>query len=173
MRLSLGGVLSIASFLVIGIFVLTGHGTTEVVVSSATQVAGASDITFVESGDTVIDAVNRSRFRYGIAPVYKSESLMNVAVKRTSDMTMNKYYAHEDSDGQNYGRLMVVKPNYSCENLNLTSESSIDDSISAWLASNSGHRECLLSPKVQFVGHSIVDFDGASDSFVTAMIFSN
>lgn len=172
-RLSFSGFLSFMSFLLVFVFVITGHGTTEIITTNTPQVAGASVVTYSESGDEFIDAINKIRVDNNVTQVYKSESLINVATSRSSDMLLNNYYAHSNSKGQNYSSFMPVLPNYSCENLNLGNSSDVLASIDAWLNSSSGHKECLLNPKVQFVGYNVVNLDKLSEDYITVAIFSN
>lgn len=173
MRFSFSGFLSVFSFVSLFLFVITGHGTTEIITTNAPQVAGASTVVYRATGEEFVDAINKIRVDNNVAPVYKSESLFNVAIARTSDMVLNSYYAHMNAEGQNYGSFMSVLPNYSCENLNLGNIPDVGLSIKEWLNSISGHKECLLSPKVQYIGYSVVDLEGKSTDYVTVMILSN
>jgi uncharacterized protein YkwD len=130
-------------------------------------VAAASQHQFTEttglpSPNVVLALVNNERRQRGLAPLQPNIELEQIAQARASDMSKNVYYAHKNSTGGFYDDMMRSKgiiTDYSCENLDMSFSEQPTTYVQEWLASNKGHKECMLSPRVTSAGYAIAVLD--------------
>ena len=155
--------------------------TKQLVLGASTQTTNSIDTT--AKAGTLHEAANEQRAHEGLARLAMSPALMKLAQQRADDMVANNYYAHKNSKGQSFVELLqtdgVNLPGYACENLNLSTTIEPKATIQTWLASTSGHRECLLSPNVKYVGYATsylrgVSYDnGQNASYISVLILAD
>ncbi len=116
--------------------------------------------------------VNQLRLTHGLPELKPDTQLGLVASARAADMVARQYYAHKNPDGsyyydyfKNYG----VTSGYSCENLDLIFVPNQDQIMGDWLASTSGHQECMMHPKTNKAGYAavrltLINFDGSESA---------
>lgn len=110
----------------------------------------------------IYDIVNQERMKRGLAPLAPHDALAELAEQRVVDMRTEGYYAHESpSTGLTFAELLRGEDyayRLGCENLNLVFHADAEKTVRSWLASQDGHRECLLHPDVVYVGFAVSDF---------------
>jgi len=106
-----------------------------------------------------IDVINKTRISYGVEPLIFSPDLESIADMRVAEMSKSYHYSHTRQDGSNFVLLLPQeqKQKYACENLQLQSSDSVEESIRAWMGSTA-HRECLLNESITFAGLSHAQF---------------
>lgn len=143
-----------------------------------TQVKGEALSAPVTTGNALVDEINRVRFENGVNPLSIDNSLNTIALERTKDMVTNNYYAHQSPDGTDFSHLLKrerISYDYACENLDLAFSGAESTYVADWMASNKGHRECLLNNQVTKVGVAVdsMAVTGASSATIATAIFSN
>jgi len=143
-----------------------------------TTVKGEAITAPVSTGDVLVDEINRVRYENGVAPLSIDGSLDKIADERTKDMVANNYYAHQSPDGTYFNDLMKrdrISYNFACENLDMAFSGAESTYVADWMASNKGHRECLLSSQVTKVGVATgsMSVTGANNATIATAIFSN
>ncbi len=99
--------------------------------------------------------VNRERSSKNLSPLVKNAELAKVAEMRAADMSTNHYYAHLSPSGKYYYDLMIDDYGFSCENLGLELSLAAGIFVDSWLQSSSGHRDCMLNPKITQAGYAV------------------
>jgi uncharacterized protein YkwD len=130
----------------------------------AQSVQAATTVRFAVEPDSpdpneLLTLVNQQRVQQGLPVVVANEKLASVASTRAADMVLRQYYAHKDLGGKYYYDYFAdhgVEVSYSCENLDMLFVADNSQAIRDWLASNKGHRECLLNPNITTAGYAIV-----------------
>lgn len=120
----------------------------------------------VPDPNKILDLVNELRIQNGLLPLEADAQLASEASDRSHDMVRRKYYAHQNPDGLNFFQILEAKniePDYACENLALESSSEETVFIESWETSTSGHKECMLNPRVTRAGYSVVQLYGPDD----------
>lgn len=124
----------------------------------------------------IYDVVNHARTERGLAPLMAHEGLGELAKQRVVDMNTKQYYAHADPDSGDTFSDMLRGDGFryavACENLNLVFHASAEKTVASWLASDNGHRECLLSPDITYLGLAVSGFptdNGQRAVIVTAI----
>lgn len=143
-----------------------------------TQVKGEALTAPTNTGNALVDEINRVRYENGVAPLEIDGSLTTIAKTRTDDMVTNNYYAHQSPNGTYFSDLMKqnrIEYDFACENLDLAFSGAEGTYVADWMASTKGHRECLLNAKVTKVGVATgsMSVTGASNSTIATAIFSN
>lgn len=114
----------------------------------------------------ILELVNIYRVQNGLGSLQADAVLSAEADSRAKDMAMRKYYSHLNPDGLNFFQIMEAKgiePDYACENLALEPSIEETDYIEKWKSSTSGHRECMLNPRVTRAGYSVVQLYSPED----------
>jgi uncharacterized protein YkwD len=167
----------LASFLLWGLYFQFNHQS-----SPSTKVSAQSTVretAGLPSPNTILELVNAERTARGLGPLQANSELEEVAQQRANDMSVNVYYAHQNSTGGFYDDIMRargMKTDYSCENLELSFDSRPEIYINDWLASNRGHRLCLLNQRATQAGYAVAVVDlpngEAKQSIVVVAIHS-
>ena len=109
------------------------------------------------AGDNVwdlVEATNRARAEYGLAPLWVNDTLMNSAATHARDMATRNYFSHWTPEGWDaatriygwgYRRGAGIGENIAA------GQSSPWDVVQSWLASP-GHRANLLNPAFHSLG---------------------
>lgn len=118
------------------------------------------------SAEQMLTLTNQTRKDSDLPALSPNSTLTSIAQQRADDMAARRYYAHRSPDGTYYYNSLEstqFKQSYSCENLGMDSTVSADTYVSQWLASNKGHKECLLNSTINQVGYGVaeVSFDPA------------
>ncbi len=106
----------------------------------------------------IADRVNSVRVQGGTGRLSQSAELDQIATMRANDMANREYYAHKSPEGSLFNNLMdqnSLKYSYACENLNLADSMAPSTFVESWLASQAGHRECLLENTHTKAGYAI------------------
>ncbi len=126
-----------------------------------------SDVEFYQSVDAAVNPeelyrlTNAERQQNGSPDLLKSAALAAQAQERAQDMQAGAYYAHKNpTSGETFAdglRADGVGYRYACENLNMTFSANASLTMSDWLDSRDGHRECMMNQAVTHVGYAVVD----------------
>lgn len=127
-------------------------------------VKAASTVSFTQQSEVldpnqIFALVNKERLKNSSVALVANEKLGTIATTRASDMVKRQYYAHKDPDGKYYSDYFGqngITADYSCENLDLIFIPDGRTVITDWLASNSGHRECILNNNLTQAGYAAV-----------------
>lgn len=119
--------------------------------------------------------INSERSSQGLRPLIKDTVLTDIAETRAADMAARGYYAHRNPDGLYFYDQLDQRGYavaYGCENLDLEFELLPETYINAWMSSTSGHRECLLNPRITNAGYAAVKLppSGSKGTIVPAYI---
>ena len=124
----------------------------------------------------IYDVINQARLERGLTPLVAHVDLAELAKQRSIDMSTKRYYAHADPDsGETFSDALRgdgFRYAVACENLNLVFHASAEKTVASWLASNDGHRECLLSPDTAYLGLAVSGLptdNGQRATIVTAI----
>ena len=124
----------------------------------------------------IYDVINQARLERGLTPLVAHVDLAELAKQRSIDMSTKRYYAHADPDsGETFSDALRgdgFRYAVACENLNLVFHASAEKTVASWLASNDGHRECLLSPDTAYLGLAVSGLptdNGQRAAIVTAI----
>lgn len=115
----------------------------------------------VPDPNILLAEANKARKSAGVQPLRANKLLTAIAQQRAADMSVRQYYSHKNPDGLYYYDLINkagLKPEYSCENLDLVFAYSDPAIIADWLNSTKGHRQCLLKPEAYETGIAIVPY---------------
>ena len=156
---------------VFAIAVAHGFGVTEITEKSP-QVAASTSDRYYDSGNSFVNDLNRLRLTSGVGVVSIDDSLTQIAQIRAQDMSKRLYYAHKNPDGLTYDAYFQTLPDYSCENLNLTSSTRSIDTIKNWYDS-AEHQQCMLNNKVSKVGIDTQPFDDSIGTYIYVMILGS
>lgn len=131
--------------------------------------------TTVPDPNNIFKLVNDARSASRKQPLTPNKALGAIAAARAADMSNRKYYAHKSPDGTYYYDLLnasELKPQYSCENLNLVFVPDNTKIINDWLNSRAGHRECMLNDNIKQAGYASAEvaFIDATGSVTTAYV---
>jgi uncharacterized protein YkwD len=97
----------------------------------------------------VIELVNEERAKVGVPPVAESDLLNEIAAGYACRMVEEDFFSHYDSDGEGPGE-RAIRGGYVFMKLgeNLAAgQTSAEQVVAEWMASDQGHRENILSPE--------------------------
>jgi hypothetical protein len=100
---------------------------------------------------------NNSRKTQSLPELETDEALTRVAEARLRDMVAFQYYSHQNLGGKYYYDLFPeygFMSGYSCENLAIEFSLEAKKYFDGWMASNQGHKECMLNKQVTKVGYA-------------------
>ncbi|UCG31877.1 MAG: CAP domain-containing protein [Phycisphaerales bacterium] len=105
----------------------------------------------------VIELVNEERTKIGVAPVSESDLLRQVAAQYACRMVEEGFFSHYDSEGEGPGE-RAVRGGYVFMKLgeNLAAgQTTAEQVVAEWMASDQGHRENILSPEWRETGVAV------------------
>jgi len=115
--------------------------------------------------------INRKRISIGLEPVQFNTIIESVTRTRSREMSRDFQYSHTRNDGSDYSALFANSPySFSCENLQLQDNSSIDTAVTSWLQSDS-HRSCLLHKDIAKAAVSIERFGNDQNMELYVFVF--
>ena len=105
----------------------------------------------------LLDLTNEKRKEYKLPPLSNDPQLSVAASKKAEDMFDNNYWAHNSLDGTTpWFFIKDAGYNYVYAGENLARGfSDSKDVVNAWMASNAGHRENILSRNFNDVGFAV------------------
>lgn len=153
MRLTFFELLSFLSLPVFMVAIMFGFGQTVVSTPASQSVLSAQTTVSSESrpASPLIETINTIRSSNNLPTLAVSDQLTSVATLRANDMVQHTYYAHSSPSGGDFTQY-IEDNKYACENLYLGDDRAFFP-VNAWMNSDS-HKQCLLSPKVRFIGYS-------------------
>jgi uncharacterized protein YkwD len=101
---------------------------------------------------------NATRSNNGLDRLQLDNTLTKLAQSRADDMAQRGYFGHRSPEGLYYYDQLQQTPfenTYSCENLALSSSLEPQTYLGQWLASTTGHKECLLDTPATRVGYGV------------------
>ena len=109
----------------------------------------------------VLEATNEARAAHGVAPLKRHKDLEEVAMVKAEDFVINDYFGHTSPEYGSFGNMIRdFGVSYSTGGENLaTNYYSIDDVISAWMAS-AGHRQNMLNDRFTHLGVGYYEHNG-------------
>lgn len=170
------GYVFIASFLLLSMY-KTITKQQEVVLSAQTTSAEAP-----VHAENLQDAVQQTRNSIHAPMLTVDQKLQAIAQMRADDMARSGYFAHESPTGATFISLLNEQNTsygYACENLYMAT--SYDPALVArqWLASTSGHKECLLDARTHVVGYAVAELndvfyiDGSTTGYIYVALFAS
>lgn len=105
----------------------------------------------------LVDLTNSKRKEYGLPPLSNSTELNAAATNKAEDMFAENYWAHNSPDGTTpWFFIKEAGYNYVYAGENLARGfSNSKDVVNAWMASNAGHRDNILSSNFKDVGFAV------------------
>lgn len=127
------------------------------VLAAATTERFVFDVGKIDLNQLLAD-VNSKRSIFGNNSLKASRKLSDIASLRARDLVNREYYSHISPDGLYYYDLLReagVRTGYSCENLDIVFGADGTRVLADWLTSNSGHKECVLDPRINSAGYAV------------------
>jgi uncharacterized protein YkwD len=156
------------------IAIANGFGTTIAQSTEMAQVSGVSTINQNIQFHELVDSINAERIKNGSGKLAVDNELSNISQFRAQDMAINDYYSHIQPNGTDYYSLFSQRKVFSCENLNLTQYDNNSQIVADWMASDKGHRECLLDGRANSIGVAVHSFEvNGIKQYISVMIISS
>lgn len=107
-----------------------------------------------DKGD-LLRRINTERKKQNVPELQEDDRLRSVAETRLKEMIAFQRYSHQTVAGKYYYDLLPdvgYETSYSCENLDIEFSPRAQMFIASWMASDQGHKECLLHKDLTRIG---------------------
>ena len=112
------------------------------------------DVPSTDKAEQVFRLVNRTRLKYGLAPLNYNSGLDISANRKAQDMYERKYFSHTGPNGESFDFFIELEPGLVGENL--ARGFSVPKAYNAWLASPS-HLDNIIEPEFTDIGVGVAD----------------